>query len=222
MKFFIKSSLALALVLGWGAGLAWAGQFQGEVDYHVAMSNGNESQMSYFLKGSKARMEMTMKGHHVVDIIDFPAKKIYMLMPDRKMVMTTAIPDVKRAQSKADEKMVETGKTKMILGRETHEWKSTDKNGTTSIWAAKGMGTFMMGSGPGGKAPDTSWEAAVQKAGLFPLEMDSKENKDGMSMVATKIESKHLDNSLFTVPPDYKDMGAMMQGMAPGVAMPHF
>ncbi|MGH7739684.1 MAG: DUF4412 domain-containing protein [bacterium] len=221
MKFFIKSSLALALVLGWGIGLSWAGEFQGEVDYHVTMSDGHKSQMNYFLKGSKARMEMTMDGHHVVNIIDFPAKKIYMLMPEQKIVMTTAIPDVKKEQSKTGEKMKKTGKTKKILGRETYEWKSTDKNGTTSIWGAKGMGAFMMGAGPGGKGPDTSWTAAVEKAGLFPLEMDSKEKKDGMSMIATKIESKHLDNSLFKVPSDYKDMSAMMQGMAAG-AMPHF
>jgi hypothetical protein len=38
-----------------------------------------------------------------------------------------------------------------------------------------------------------------------------------MNMVATNINEESLDDSMFTIPSDYKDMSAMMQGMG---AMP--
>src|ERR1700722_18399086 len=227
MKNLPKWTLSLVLVFGCGVSLSWAGQFEGEVDYDMSMSDGNQSQMNYFLKGTKARMEMTMKGHPMVEIIDTSSKKIYMLMPEQKMVMTTNIPDAgKMNPSGAPRpKITKTGRTKTILDRTAYEWQATDKNnGTTSIWGAKNMGFFMMGKGPGGQGPDTSWASEIKKDGLFPLEVDAKGQKGTMTMMATKIDEKTLDGSLFEVPSDYKDMSAMMQGMGSGMpsGMPKF
>jgi hypothetical protein len=226
MKTILKSLLSLMAVFGLGVSLSQAGQFEGEVDYNVTMDNGDQSQMNYFLRGTKARMETTMKGHHMVEIIDTSAKKIYMLMPEQKMVMTTDIPDASKMKPSGAPQapIAKTGQTKTILGRTAYEWQTTGKNGTTSIWGAKDMGFFMMGKGPGGQGPDTSWAAEIKKDGLFPLEVDAKGQKGTMNMVATKIDEKSLDSSLFEVPSDYKDMSAIMQGMGAGMpsGMPKF
>jgi hypothetical protein len=224
MKTILKCLLSLVAVFGMGVSLSQAGQFEGEVDYHVTMSNGDQSDMAYFLKDGKARMQMSMKGHDVVDIMDLPNQKIYMLMSEQKMYMTSDIPKSEKAQGNAKVDVKKTGKTKTILGYNTDEWAVTTEHGTTSVWGAKGIGFFMMGKGPGGQGPDTSWADALKKNGFFPLEVDSQGGKGSMSMVATKVEPKSLDSSLFTVPADYKDMSAMMQGMGAGMpsGMPKF
>ena len=200
------------------------GQFEGEVDYNMTMKDGKQSQMNYFLKGTKARMEMTMNGHHVVQIIDFGARKIYMLMPEQKMVMTNDIPNAPKTQGSgaAAGSITKTGNSKTILGKTAYEWRATENGDTTSIWGAKDMGFFMMAKGPGGQGPDTSWAAKLKSDGLFPLEVDSK--KDNFNMVATKLDPKTLDESLFTVPSDYKDMSDMMKGLGAGMpsGMPKF
>jgi hypothetical protein len=223
MKTFVKTALVLLLAFGLGVGLSYAGQFEGEVDYHVTMKDGNQSDMVYLLKGGKARMEMTMKGHQVVDIMDLPNNKIYMLMPEQKMVMTTDIPKAnKTVAGKAEAQIKKTGKSKTILGYSADEWAVTTEHGSTSVWGAKGIGFFMMGKGPGGQGPDTSWATELKKNGFFPLEVDS--SKNDFNMVATKVEPKSLDASLFTVPSDYKDMSDMMKGLGAGMpgGLPHF
>jgi len=59
--------------------------------------------------------------------------------------------------------------------------------------------------------------ADMFKDGFFPLKMGEIENgKPRVQMVATSVERKTLDPSLFVVPPDYKqinmgDMGKMRQ-----------
>ena len=45
------------------------------------------------------------------------------------------------------------------------------------------------------------------EGGAFPLKITATENgKVTMNMEATKIERKSLDDSLFAVPPDYKEL----------------
>ena len=73
MKTILKCLLSLVGVFGLGVSLSQAGQFEGEVDYHMTMSNGDQSDVAYFLKDGKARMQMNMKGHDVVDIMDLPS-----------------------------------------------------------------------------------------------------------------------------------------------------
>ncbi len=223
MKNILKASLMAVLVWGLDAGFSWGEQFEGEVDYNVTLSDGTQSTMNYFLKDKKARLEMTMKGHHVVDVMDLKGKKIYMLMPEQKMYMTSDIPDTSSNQAKAGGKLTKTDNTKTILGKTATEYDYVSEKGSmSSIWGASGMGFFLMGKGPGSSGGEAAWAQAAKQSGLFPLEVDSKTSKGSMSMVATKIDEKTLDDSLFTVPADYKDMKAMMQGMGgmPGMHVP--
>ena len=224
MKNLFKWTLSMALVFGFGVSLSQAGSFEGEVDYTVTMNGGDKGPMNYMIKGSQTRVDMTMKGHHMIDIMDFNTKKIIMLMPEQKMYMTSDIPASSKAKAE-DVKFTKTGNTKTILGHSTEEWKITSKQGVSSLWAASGMGFFAMSQGPHGQGPDTSWVVEAKAKGLFPLEMDNTGNKGGsMTMVATKIDEKTLDSSLFEIPSGYKDMSAMMQGMGAGMpsGMPKF
>ena len=96
----------------------------------------------------------------------------------------------------------------------------TGEKQNMDICIAKGLGYFGMG-GQGGSgslkslafSPKMLAEAASHpewvkflEGGAFPLKMTSTDNgKVTMNMEATKIEKKSLDDSLFVVPPDYKE-----------------
>ena len=55
-------------------------------------------------------------------------------------------------------------------------------------------------------AAHPEWVKFLQ-GGAFPLKMTAMEDgKVHMSMEATRIERKSLDDSLFTIPPDYKEL----------------
>jgi hypothetical protein len=216
MKNLPKWTLSLVFVFGCGVGLSQAGQFEGEVDYNITLNDGNQMPVNYLSKGKKTRMETTMKGHHMVEIMDNSDKKIYMLMPEQKMYMTVTIPDAGAMKSKSGGKLTKTGNVKTILGRTATEWTYDSANGQTSIWAVSGMGYFFMAKGPGADGSDSAWADVVKNGGLFPLEVNSKNSKGSVSMIATKIDARSLDDSLFAVPSDYKDMSAMMQGMGAG------
>jgi hypothetical protein len=118
-------------------------------------------------------------------------------------------------------KLTETGKRETIAGYTCEHWLMGDKQ-NMDICIAKGLGYFGMGGQGGGAfstlknlafSPEQLAEASSHpewvkflEGGAFPLKMTStEEGKVTMNMEATKIEKKSLDDSLFVVPPDYKE-----------------
>ncbi len=220
-----KGYLALTLgIMLLGAGsLKAAGSFEGVVNYNLTMKDGTGT-MDYMIKEKKIRMNMVLKGRASDVIMDMDTKQMIMMMPQQKMYMAMSIPDTQKAQAHAlaSGKLTKTGNTEVIAGKTAEEWLYQSEKGTSSIWAASGMGVFMgMSSKP--NDANSAWTEAVKKNGLFPLKVVSKD-KDGkmvMTMEATKMTPQTVDPGVFVPPSDYHkmDMGfgaAMMGGKMPG------
>jgi len=175
------------------------------------------------------------EGQAVV-LYDLEGQKITSLIPSRKMYITMDLKqtaeDLKQAaremkKPKADgeekwPKLTETGKQETIAGHTCEHWLMGDDQ-NLDMCVAKGLGYFGMGGGSGGGlgalkdlafSPKLLAEASAHpewvkflEGGAFPLKITATENgKVTMNMEATKIEIKSLDDSLFTVPPDYKEL----------------
>ena len=119
-------------------------------------------------------------------------------------------------------KLTATGKQETIAGYPCEHYLIGDKQ-EMDMCVAKGLGFFGMGGQSGGGlgafkslafSPKMLAEAAshpewvkLLEGGAFPLKLTNVENgKVLMSFEATKIEKKSLDDSLFVIPSDYKEL----------------
>jgi hypothetical protein len=165
---------------------------------------------------------------------DLEGAKITTLMPARKMYMTMDLKETQEGLKEAAEKMKKdkgeeeetkfpkltpTGKQETIAGYTCEHWLMGEKQ-DIDMCVAKGLGYFGMGGQSRGGldsfafSPKLLAEAAAHpewvkflEGGAFPLKLTMMEGgKVKMNMEATKIERKSLDDSLFTVPPDYKEL----------------
>src|SRR5262249_46082769 len=119
-------------------------------------------------------------------------------------------------------KVTSTGKTETVAGLSCEHWLLGDKQ-NMDMCLAKGMGYFGFGGQSDGildklknlalrekfKAQlDANPEfAKFAEGGAFPLKIARVENGQSKTvMEVTTIERKSLDDSLFTVPADYKKM----------------
>jgi hypothetical protein len=179
-----------------------------------------------------------------VILYDLEAQKITSLIPSRKMYVTMdlkqtaedlkqAASETKKAKEDQEEKwpkLTDTGRQETIAAHACQHWLMGD-NQEIDMCVAKGLGYFGMGGGSGGGlgalkdlafSPKLLAEASAHpewvkflEGGAFPLKITATENgKVTMNMEATRIEKKFLDDSLFAVPPDYKElnMGSVTGG----------
>ena len=175
---------------------------------------------------------------------DLEAAKMTTLIPSRKMYMTMdlketaeglkgATKEMKKSEGEEEAKfpkLTPTGKTETIAGYSCEHWLMGEKQ-EIDMCVAKGLGYFGMGGQTGGgfgsaknlmfnpkllaaAAAHPEWVKFLQ-GGAFPLKLTAmKDGKAQMTMEATRIERKALDDSLFTIPPDYKELN--MQNLMGG------
>lgn len=196
----------------------FAAAFEGKVA--LAMTAGkNTSNITYALRGTALRMEIEAERRTMVMIMDLAKKETLMLMPEEKMYMVMPIQEaVEAAVKESDLKqhnIEKTGRTDTILGYKVEEYVSKDRNSTTEIWIAEGLGTFMGVTGGGGGNPmmggrgrnaGQAWENAFKGKPGFPLRVITRDakSKETYKMEATKIEPGSLPASLFQPPSDYQ------------------
>jgi hypothetical protein len=206
--------------------------FEGEITSTMFMGSGQ--QVQYSIKGSRTRIEtrlpqggpQTGAGQASVLLMDYTSTSQTLLFPQTKTYMPMNLGATmekmgKEAGNDATNdfpKMTSTGKTETVAGITCQHWLIGDKMDTC---LAQGMGYFSGGSGgildklknfalrDKFKAQlDANPEfAKFVEGGAFPLKMTLTENgQSKLVMEVTKIERKSLDDSLFTVPADYKKM----------------
>ena len=117
-------------------------------------------------------------------------------------------------------KLTATGKTETIAGYTCEHWLMGEEQ-DVDMCVAKGLGYFGMGGQSSGGmgswknlvfSPKMLAEAAAHpewvkflNGGAFPLKLSvMQDGKATMTMEATRIEKKSLDDSLFVIPTDYK------------------
>jgi hypothetical protein len=214
------------------------GSFEGVVHYDMTGPNGQTVQPVYYVKGAKTRMVMSAGGQEMVMLMDNDAGKWMALMPQQKMYMTMDLGAMAERMPKSDTPgatpeftLEATGKTETIAGISCDDYhlNVAEKGTEADLCVAKGMGYFMgmsapsrggmmgrMGDAMSGNMP-SGWQqyARALEGGAFLLRMEMRKGgKTQMSMVATDVEKKPLDDDLFAPPSDYREM--KMPGMPGG------
>jgi len=206
--------------------------FEGEVTSKMFIGD-KMMETRYAIKGTRNRIETNFPQESAgarllqtsVTLMDLSSGTTTMLIPQTKTYLTMNWAEMADEMGKVAEKdspidfpkVTSTGKTETIAGYNCEHWLIGDK---TDVCMAKGLGYFG-GGGSGdilGKLKnlalrekikaqlDTNPEfAKFVEGGAFPLKMAQIENGQSKTiMEVTGIERKSLDDSLFTVPADYK------------------
>jgi len=222
----LSVALSLAFVV-----VGLAADFEGVIHMKNTSIDGT-SDMDWFAKGDKGRMEMQMEdGRKMFFIVDGKNRRMIMPMPEQKMYHEMALGDDETMDAEPDSILVRTGKTDTVAGYACEmvliKDKKTNKT-ETELCIAKGLGYLMAtgNMGRSGQRAEPPWMKEFRehfKDGGFPLRtiMRNDDGTEDTRMEVTKVEKKRLEESLFTVPPGYKkfDMAEMMKskGMPGGM-----
>jgi hypothetical protein len=208
-------------------------QFEGIITANViddSDSNVKNIRMIYSVKGNRSRMETPdMKsedGRSGAVIMDLKAGTMKIISPERKSYMDMDLNKFKGTGKDDDEpisKFTPTGKRETIAGYTCDHYRLDDKE-QTDVCLAKGLGYFGFGNPERGGiwqtlksmnesdkvtariAADPELKKAME-GGAFPLRISqSQDGKVVTALEVTSIERKQLNDSLFTVPPDYKKL----------------
>ncbi len=212
-----------------------AGAFEGAITANL-FADAQPMEMKYWIKGSRSRIETNLsRGGREMGamLLDVSSGTQTMLIPQTKTYMTMnwgtdggGLKEMAEKMGKAADdqpfKATSTGKTETIAGFTCEHWLMGERQ-DTDVCLAKGLGFFGGGGQSGGifdklknlamgekmKAQlDANPEfAKFVEGGAFPLKISQIENGQTKTvMEVTSVERKPLDDSLFTVPPDYKKM----------------
>jgi hypothetical protein len=216
---FLGGLLAASTVLGSEA-------FQGRVSLAISGGKDRPMNMDYAIRGAQIRMDIGSGKESMSTIFDSAKMEMILLMPDDQMYMVMPMKEtLEEAVMESDlrrHNIEKTGRTETILGYKCEEYVSKEKNATTEIWIAEGLGTFMgMGKGGnpmmGGKGrSEAGWENAFKGKPGFPLRVVTRDSKgkETFRMEATKIQPGSLPASLFVPPAGYQrfqmpDLGSL-------------
>lgn len=214
------------------ASLLHAAGFEGKVTLALGTGKGQSQVLDYAIKDTAIRIDLSAEGNAFASIMDLRKMEMIMLMPDQQMYMVMPIKQkVEQAMDQAftnDATIEKTGRTETILGYKCDEYVSKDRDTTTEIWVAEGLGAFMgLGTGEnpmagmmgGGKKRGAGWEEKFKGKPGFPLRVVSRDAKkrETFRMEATKIEPGSLPASLFQAPEGWQkfnmpNMGDMLKG----------
>ncbi len=222
MKSIFKTILLFSILFS--PALLSAKTFEGTVKMTISGKGSGSHDISYSVKGSKIRTDMTGgRGQNASAIIDLEQQQVIVLMAAQSMYMVMPMQKAmdQAGQGAADTTLENTGITRDILGYECTKYLAHSSEGTTEIWATTELGGFggLGGgmSGPMGRAkPKPAWEQALVGRDFFPLlVITHHKGKESFTLRTTAVEPKSLPESMFTAPEGYRkfDMGAMMQGM---------
>lgn len=199
--------------------------FEGEITSRTFI-NDETLETRYAVKGPRNRIEPITSQESAIVLMDssssttttlFPQSRSYVTMNWVEMAEEMA-QDAGADSSIVFPKVVSTGETETISGFTCTHWLIGD-NQDLDVCMAKGLGYYSGGSGgilDKLRDPALREKAKAQldanpefakfvEGGAFPLKMAVIENgRPRVIMEVTRIERKSLDDSLFTVPADYR------------------
>lgn len=189
--------------------------FEGYVKYKVE-GEGETTFLKYYKKGDQVRMEPETDQMQMGGVILFKDGKTFMLMPAQNMymefsdemynMMDIGEDDDTSEEAEEDFDMPEkTGETKDILGYSCEKWIFEDEEYTTEVWAAKGLGEFVLLSVPMGKQNMPEWYNDISEGGFFPMLVEAKDagGRIGGRMEVVDIKEESVSDSMFEIPENY-------------------
>jgi hypothetical protein len=208
------------------------GEFEGQITSKMFLGD-KTMETRYAIKGARNRIETQFPQDSAearlmqtsVTLMDLSSGTMTMLFPQTKTYLTMNGGEMAEEMTKGAgkdspfdfPKVTSTGKTETIAGITCEHWLIGDK---MDACMAKGLGYF--GGGGSNSILDKLKNLALREkikaqldtnpefakfieGGAFPLKMAQIENGQSKTfMEVTSIERKSLDDSLFSVPADYK------------------
>jgi hypothetical protein len=192
--------------------------FEGSYDMELS-SDGEKVLTTLWTKDGHVRMKLSgateMPGEM---ILRDGMRKMLLIMPEQRMYMEMAIPEVKGSAADdpgpdAAPPFTRTGEKREILGYAAHEFILEDGANKVVIWATEDLGSMAFANNP----MLEGWADAMGKvtglSAFFPLEMTGFEKgKQAYRMTIRRIEPGKLADSLFEPPPGFMKM-TMPAGM---------
>src|SRR5579859_3447537 len=194
--------LSSALVVGCGY-LKAPSSFEGELDYKISGNGMPDSSWTSYFKNGKTRVE----SEDMVQVGDIKNNIYYTLFPAKKTYIAMQINDaLSKASTNGFGNVSKTGKTDVILGRPCQEILVETEYGNYSMWGDEELFKIVEEASKGTHSM-LDWLKRLKFSGHFALKTVSyeKSGKVSQTTVVTKIEEKHLDDSLFTLPASYTE-----------------
>lgn len=217
------------------ATLTHAAGFEGKISLLMTTGKGPAMPMDYSIGAKAVRVDMTTQGQTFAMITDLVKLESLILMPEQKMYMVMpikqAVEKARQQAPSANTDVEKTGRTETILGYVCDEYVMKERDTTTAVWFAEGLGAFMglgqnagdmggMFGGGGKKAAPNAWEEKFKGKTGFPLRVVSTNSKNAETfrMEATKIQPGALPASTFLPPAGWQkfqmpDLGGMLKGL---------
>lgn len=194
------------------------GSFEGTVTYQLTDTAGKSITMVYQAKGSKIRLDMSggqgMDAASPALIYDETNRVVTAMIVQARLYVATSIDSLGKP-SGGKPVVKATGTRETIAGVACEDYQVTKDSRHELICAAHGMGNFLLpGAGAG-----MGFESMMLPNGFFPLKVSQVEaGQPRIQMVATAVQRKTVDPSIFVVPADYKRLDAKGMGFIPGGA----
>jgi Domain of unknown function (DUF4412) len=183
------------------------GGFEGEITMAMTPENKPPTSSVFDIKGEKLRVSAPAMGNgeRMYTIIDFGAKKMWLVSDTKKAAMTMNWDEIMGIATAAQKRQVgnppvATGRKDVVAGYACEIYQTTDPNGEKGeACLAKGIHF------PRGGITKGSWLDSLEDD-LFPMRVDSKSpvDKGKLHMEVTKVDKKPMDDSLFVPPAGYK------------------
>ncbi len=178
-------------------------KFEGVVTFQT---EGGRS-FQYSIRNGVVRVDMNAENQQTAMIIHPESRMMYMLLPQQRSYMEMKLPDAQELSGPGqDVKPVKTGKSEVVAGHKCDYWTVKEEESQVDVCVARDMGGFQAFSNQSiGSA--SQWQKAIG-SDAFPLKVIMhKDGKDEIGLVATKVEAKQLDASLFAPPASFTKMG---------------
>ncbi|HWZ58259.1 MAG TPA: DUF4412 domain-containing protein [Gemmatimonadaceae bacterium] len=192
------------------------GSFEGAVTYQLTGSTGKPITMVYQTKGTKVRMDIGggdgMDASQPALIYDQTSRMVMAMVVSAHMYVATSLDSLAKSSEQTKPTVKATGTHETIAGIACDNYLVTNGDHQGTVCAAHGMGNFFLprqGAGMG-------FETVTLANGFFPLKVSSVHaGQSSVDMVATRVERRAVDPSVFVVPADYKQLDAKAVGITP-------
>lgn len=216
------------LVLGLTPLVSHASEFEGVLHMNATHAGtGSATNMDWYLKGDKARVEMARtEGQKHVMIFDGKTRTMQVALPGQMTYMEMSL-DGDRGEHMRDafeSQIVErTGRTEKLAGYSCEVWRITDKHDrrlNSELCVAKGFGqaaTFWVDPKEARRSSQPGWVKQLVEEGGFGLRsiQYDEAGKETSRMEVTSVDKKRVDPGLFAFPSDWtkRDVSAIQEGM---------
>ncbi|MGH7285045.1 MAG: DUF4412 domain-containing protein, partial [Polyangiaceae bacterium] len=175
------------------------GPFEGEIVVSVASATPQKlpGSIDYQIKADKLKYTSTTPTVRAID--DQSTQHAYTVDDTKKKYEDIDTKPAPAAKAQVDAKVQKVGKSEVIAGLGCDDWTIDTGDTKVDVCAAQGVAFFDLDRDAKAGTLEPSWATALTKAKAFPLRaiVHDKTGKEEYRVVATKVDRKKIDDSVF-------------------------